>query len=650
MPSEVPQWLVQSFVRSVQAAGSEEPKERIAEVCRDLIKRWSTSDRRFHGIAHLIYVLTRLETLLPEAREPDLVRLSAWYHGVCFSTAEVDAYTRNGGENEEKSAGVAFDQLTELGVPEEKARRVAILIRAMGAKSSHAGQPLSSDTAVFQAFDLDEQTLRDAHLATLATEPQRYKNYIKRVAEEYSHIPWLDFLRARRQIVIKLLSRKQLFVTPLAREWDDPARENLAAELERLNKALATADREESMGSHPAGGAEHEPAPAASGATASAGTAAGGVSVGTVAGDVESGAARIGTGETAGVGPSAAGTEDAKARAAGADKAARQETTERVAGQQGAGNRVAGQQEAGNRVNGRQGAGNRAASAQTPVHQGAGQQGAGNRVASGQTSVHQGTGPENTFDSFGTQNEPGSSQEPGDGRLKDRGESASDKGPVSAQTVETSEDARVGAGKEPGSEEEPRAAAADTAEHHVDEVGDHLADERETERQSREDSLPEADISEESTLEEDPLPSAEPDMPVIKRDSAETVSSLESCVDKVDPGSKPIEPTTPEQARRARREQIAEEMRQRIEDRHKAADTIRMARMSETSGQKETPPATGNDQDAPSQASPHRVSAWERVMKESEPEDNQRSEEPEGEGSPVEPESPTHGIEREPDI
>ncbi|MFT0849082.1 hypothetical protein VR010_15195 [Actinomycetaceae bacterium L2_0104] len=234
MLNEVPQWLVQAFVRSAQAAGSTQSKEELAAKCHRLIEAWSSQDRSYHGLQHVVDLLTRLETLLPETRDPALVRLAAWFHGVCFSTSAEATYTHNGGENEEESALVAQRDLSDLGVDPEKAARVATLIRGLRIK----GAPSPTETSKFQAIDIDEQALRDAHLGTLAVEPQRYKRYLELVKKEYSHIPHEDFLRARRTIVSKLLARRQLFVTPLARQWDEAARENLSAELQRLNDML----------------------------------------------------------------------------------------------------------------------------------------------------------------------------------------------------------------------------------------------------------------------------------------------------------------------------------------------------------------------------------------------------------------------------
>ncbi len=232
---EVPGWLVPAYVRSVQSAGSPQSKEDLSAACRSLIVRWVSPDRAYHGLHHVIELLTRLETLLPETHEPSLVRLAAWYHGIVFSTAKEDTYTRRGGENIAASATAAQTHLLELGVDPTKAYRVSELIRGMKPSETKS----VTETGQFQGFDVDELALRDAHLGTLAVDPQRYKRYLELVSQEYAHIPRLAFLHARRDIVTRLLARRQLFLTPLARQWDGRARENLEAEQERLTRLIA---------------------------------------------------------------------------------------------------------------------------------------------------------------------------------------------------------------------------------------------------------------------------------------------------------------------------------------------------------------------------------------------------------------------------
>src|SRR5690606_4057066 len=87
--------------------------------------------------------------------------------------------------------------------------------------------------------DADSLALSDADLGTLAVEPQRYAAYRAAVRAEYAHLPLRDYLEARVAIITKLLARRRLYGSPLGVVWEEPARENLSAELQRLQGELS---------------------------------------------------------------------------------------------------------------------------------------------------------------------------------------------------------------------------------------------------------------------------------------------------------------------------------------------------------------------------------------------------------------------------
>ncbi|ADG73627.1 conserved hypothetical protein [Cellulomonas flavigena DSM 20109] len=229
---DAPAWLVPAFTRNVVGAGGTAPAEEIRRTAEDLLERWTRPERHFHNLKHLVEVLARVDELDEEAHHPDLVRLAAWYHGAVFDSAERKAYANRGGEDEAASAALAREQLTALGVPEPQTQQVARLVSAL---VRHSPDPSDGDCAV----------LCDADLAMLAAEPQRYKAYLNDVRAEYAHLPVADYVRARVRILRKLLARPSLFTSPLAQSWEEPARQNVAAELQRLEKELTKIEAEE---------------------------------------------------------------------------------------------------------------------------------------------------------------------------------------------------------------------------------------------------------------------------------------------------------------------------------------------------------------------------------------------------------------------
>jgi predicted metal-dependent HD superfamily phosphohydrolase len=222
---DAPQWLLSAYQRSVLGAGATATVEEIRDAGQTLIDRWSSPGRDFHNLKHLVDVLVRVDELVEETHEPDLVRLAAWYHGAIFDSADAKTYANRGGEDEIASARLAYEELTKLGVPERRAHRVHDLVVAL---VRHSPDPADFDCAV----------LCDADLAMLAAEPQRYKAYLHDVRAEYAHLPIEDYVRARLRILHKLLARPSLFSSPLGAAWEEPARQNVSAELQRLEKEL----------------------------------------------------------------------------------------------------------------------------------------------------------------------------------------------------------------------------------------------------------------------------------------------------------------------------------------------------------------------------------------------------------------------------
>ena len=230
---DAPQWLLPAFTRSVKALGATQPPEAIRSAGELLIERWSTPDRRFHNLRHLIDMLARVDELAEESHNPDIMRVACWYHGCVFSSDAEDVSRGNGGEDESASAAFAEADLHHLGVPMETVKRVCSLI-------------VNLKRHMLDEHDIDAQALIDADLGTLAVDPQTYAEYVRLLREEYSHIPMEKYLRGRLTIVSRLLDREHLFHSPLGERWEHAARENLSAEQRRLKEKLTKLVTEQS--------------------------------------------------------------------------------------------------------------------------------------------------------------------------------------------------------------------------------------------------------------------------------------------------------------------------------------------------------------------------------------------------------------------
>ncbi|MET9673521.1 hypothetical protein ABZY68_10575 [Streptomyces sp. NPDC006482] len=184
---------------------------------RNLLSRWAEPQRRYHTVDHLRAVLDRIDELADqggEGGELELVRLAAWFHDA--------VYRPDRSENEERSATLAEKALTEAGLTEHEVREVARLVRLTISHDPPEG-------------DLNGETLCDADLAILATDPDTYRGYTAAVREEYAFVPDPAFREGRATILRHLLTLPRLFHTPYgAAVWEERARENMERELKEL--------------------------------------------------------------------------------------------------------------------------------------------------------------------------------------------------------------------------------------------------------------------------------------------------------------------------------------------------------------------------------------------------------------------------------
>jgi len=161
------------------------------EIGERLLSAYAEPHRHYHDQQHLTEVLGAVHRLVADPRDgrrgaAELadVRLAAWFHDVVYDPRAAP------GRNEEDSAQLAEQLLTEIDLSPEVVERVARLVR---------------DTATHEAADAASALLFDADLAILASGPERYAAYCAGVRAEYAHVPDADFRRGRAAILQGLL-------------------------------------------------------------------------------------------------------------------------------------------------------------------------------------------------------------------------------------------------------------------------------------------------------------------------------------------------------------------------------------------------------------------------------------------------------------
>ncbi len=197
--------------------------DAVLAIGADLARRLGESHRRYHTARHLVELFWALEDLeaarAVSAREAAVGRIAGWFHDAVYET------TNAPGDNEIRSAELAVRDLTALGLEDDDIETVRDLV-------------LATQTHEL-AHDGLAAAFHDADLWILSSPPGRYEEYTGQVREEYAAVPDDVFRSARAAILRPFLDRESIYATAHAtNSWEEAARLNLAAELNRLTAVL----------------------------------------------------------------------------------------------------------------------------------------------------------------------------------------------------------------------------------------------------------------------------------------------------------------------------------------------------------------------------------------------------------------------------
>lgn len=186
--------------------------ERLMVVTKAVLDSYLQAERRYHGLWHLQHCLKELDELPDLAIDRDLIELALWYHDVVYVP---------GGEqdNEILSAQWMMNDLSGLATDLN-----LNLIQEMIFLSKHNQAPVS---------DINTQIFLDIDLSILGQSPDVYREYMKRVREEYYKVPLFIF-RERRNKFLKHLLREGIYYSPyFIEKYEMLARRNIRAELQQ---------------------------------------------------------------------------------------------------------------------------------------------------------------------------------------------------------------------------------------------------------------------------------------------------------------------------------------------------------------------------------------------------------------------------------
>jgi predicted metal-dependent HD superfamily phosphohydrolase len=200
------------FRRAALDAGATGPCDA---VFLELVARYREPHRRYHTLAHVGACLVWLDWFSGSAAHPEEVELALWFHDAVYALGEAN--------NERRSAELARDRLTALGVRGEAVERIVSHVEATARHDADSG-----DAAL--VVDLD--------LTVLGARRRDFDAFERQIRLEYEHVPEAVYRTARGRVLEGFLSRARIYgIAPLHAEFEAAARTNLTRRIRELSAA-----------------------------------------------------------------------------------------------------------------------------------------------------------------------------------------------------------------------------------------------------------------------------------------------------------------------------------------------------------------------------------------------------------------------------
>ncbi|NLI78259.1 MAG: N-methyl-D-aspartate receptor NMDAR2C subunit [Candidatus Riflebacteria bacterium] len=183
------------------------------EVFARLSGAYANPRRAYHNLAHIGFCLETFDRLRGEAADPLTVELAIWFHDAVYAFQADD--------NEARSADLARDCLTLLGVSPGRMKTVADLIMV----TRHDRPPETPDGRV----------IADVDLAILGAPREEFLDYERNIRREYAVVEDALFREKRLAVLEGFLARPSLFQTSTGKGlFEKAARLNLRQAIGRL--------------------------------------------------------------------------------------------------------------------------------------------------------------------------------------------------------------------------------------------------------------------------------------------------------------------------------------------------------------------------------------------------------------------------------
>jgi predicted metal-dependent HD superfamily phosphohydrolase len=179
----------------------------------EIFTKYSESKRHYHTVEHIEAMIAILKEVKDKIEDWDTLLFAVFYHDI--------VYRASNNSNEEDSAKLSMQRLSEIKYPAPKIAKCAQMIIAT---KNHE----SSD-------DNDTNYLIDADLSILGKSPETYQTYTEQIREEYSIYPDFMYNSGRKKALLHFLKMDSIYKTEsFIAKYEKQARINLQNELEIL--------------------------------------------------------------------------------------------------------------------------------------------------------------------------------------------------------------------------------------------------------------------------------------------------------------------------------------------------------------------------------------------------------------------------------
>ncbi len=187
----------------------------ISKIIAEIKDQYNSQTRVYHNLHHIEHFLQLAMPYSEKLQQKDAFFFAVWFHDVIYRP-----FRKN---NEAKSAELAVEKLTQLGVAKTDIDQV---VRLINETASHQSQYTDFDTLLFM----------DCDLQILGSKPKEYLTYIKLIRKEYQTVPSVMYYPKRKEFLKKILAFSSIFKThDFKIKYEQQARLNIQNEIDSIS-------------------------------------------------------------------------------------------------------------------------------------------------------------------------------------------------------------------------------------------------------------------------------------------------------------------------------------------------------------------------------------------------------------------------------